>query len=44
VIYLGLPSPAAELAATVEGYRPDPFPATVETLGDDVGDQGGCLH
>jgi hypothetical protein len=30
VIYLGLPSPAAELAATVGGYRPDPFAATFE--------------
>ncbi|MGH8388457.1 MAG: hypothetical protein ACRESJ_23770 [Pseudomonas sp.] len=32
VIYLGLPSPVAELAATMEGYRPDPFPATFEGL------------
>ena len=32
VIYLGLPSPVAELAAAEEGYRPDPFPATFKGL------------
>jgi hypothetical protein len=30
VIYLGLPSPVAELAATKVGYRADPVPATSE--------------
>ncbi|GID06254.1 hypothetical protein TMM008_34560 [Pseudomonas sp. 008] len=33
VIYLGLPSPVAEFAATVGGYRADPFPATFESAG-----------
>jgi hypothetical protein len=28
---LGLPHPVAELAATAEGYREDPFPATSTT-------------
>jgi len=32
VIYLGLPSPVTEFAATAEGYRPDLFPATFEGL------------
>ena len=32
VIYLGLPSPVAELAATVGGYLSDTFPATFEGL------------
>jgi hypothetical protein len=32
VIYLGLPSPAAEFAATVGGYREGPFLATFEHI------------
>jgi hypothetical protein len=32
VIYLGLPSPVAELAATAEGYRAGSFLATFEHI------------